>query len=356
MSVFKAIKKAVLSGTLLSNAIYFIKGVSDTVAKAYVTDGSGNAVPIKNTVGDVTAGTGVAVYGDLSTGDTQIALTGQALSLHSVSGDGFIYRTSGIVGTRKLQAGSNITITYPDGVGGNPVISAGIGDKIESVTTPTVNNLSIDSDTNIVEFSSAVNIINGIQGADGRRLILRNMGSTAIKLNSNSTSSSVGNRFLLYSSPFGIKPYDSIEVAKRGNFWYLESSPVSSLIVSDTTLVSSLQDIGLGATYTYTTNYTGKYEANGIVYYVIVLSNIESTGTATGTFKINLNNVGVGYVLSSSLNAFSGSNKTRSDISILQPTFISSDEICFRDVSTATYLKEVEFTSGNIYLTITASL
>ena len=75
-------------------------------------------------VQSINAGTGIAVYPNPTNATPQVALAGQALSFHSVTGDGFVYRTSGIVGTRELTAGAGITITNGDGIAGNPVISA----------------------------------------------------------------------------------------------------------------------------------------------------------------------------------------------------------------------------------------
>lgn len=122
MSVFKIFKKTSLS-SVVSDAFYLIKGVSDGAAKAYITDDSGNAIPIKNTNGDITAGTGINVAGDLSSGNAQISLTGQALSFHSLSTNGLVYRNSGVIGARTITASTGISITNGNGVSGNPTIT-----------------------------------------------------------------------------------------------------------------------------------------------------------------------------------------------------------------------------------------
>lgn len=70
----------------------------------------------------VDTGTGLTGGGDLSVNRT-ISLTGQALSFHGVSGDGFVYRTSGIVGTRAITQGDGISVTNGNGISGNPVIT-----------------------------------------------------------------------------------------------------------------------------------------------------------------------------------------------------------------------------------------
>lgn len=122
MSVFKIFKKTSLS-SVVSDAFYLIKGVSDGAAKAYITDDSGNAIPIKNTNGDITAGTGINVAGDLSSGNAQISLTGQALTFHSLSTNGLVYRNSGVIGARTITASTGISITNGNGVSGNPTIT-----------------------------------------------------------------------------------------------------------------------------------------------------------------------------------------------------------------------------------------
>lgn len=74
-------------------------------------------------VESINAGAGIQVNPNPTASTPQVALTGQALSFHSLTGDGFVYRTSGTVGVRTLTAGTGITITNGDGIGGNPTIS-----------------------------------------------------------------------------------------------------------------------------------------------------------------------------------------------------------------------------------------
>lgn len=71
----------------------------------------------------VIAGTGLSGGGDLSA-DRTLALTGQALALHSLGTNGIVARTgSGTVAARTLTAGQGISITNGDGVAGNPTVS-----------------------------------------------------------------------------------------------------------------------------------------------------------------------------------------------------------------------------------------
>lgn len=82
----------------------------------------------------INAGAGIQVNPDPTAATPQVSLTGQALSLHSVGGTGFIYRASGVVGTRALQAGPGINIQNGDGVAGAPVISADIAQATGTFT------------------------------------------------------------------------------------------------------------------------------------------------------------------------------------------------------------------------------
>jgi hypothetical protein len=73
----------------------------------------------------VVAGTGIEISGTAV--NPSVFLTGQALSFATLSGDGFVYRTSGVVGVRTITAGAGITVTNGDGVAGNPTIINGSG-------------------------------------------------------------------------------------------------------------------------------------------------------------------------------------------------------------------------------------
>jgi hypothetical protein len=71
----------------------------------------------------VASGTGLTGGGDLSA-DRTLALTGQALALHTLGTNGVIARTgAGTVAARSIAAGTGITVTNGDGVAGNPTVS-----------------------------------------------------------------------------------------------------------------------------------------------------------------------------------------------------------------------------------------
>lgn len=79
-----------------------------------------NAVPATR---QIVAGNGLTGGGALSS-DITLALAGQALALHNLATNGFFARVgTGLVVSRALTAGANISITNPDGVNGNPVIA-----------------------------------------------------------------------------------------------------------------------------------------------------------------------------------------------------------------------------------------
>jgi hypothetical protein len=90
-------------------------------------------------VSSVSAGTGIEIGG--TSLNPSVFLSGQALSFHSVSGNGFVYRTSGIVGVRTLTAGTGISITNGDGISGNPVISMTGAGFVDLTTNQTIDGV-----------------------------------------------------------------------------------------------------------------------------------------------------------------------------------------------------------------------
>ncbi|MCS7316953.1 MAG: hypothetical protein NZZ41_01335 [Candidatus Dojkabacteria bacterium] len=114
------------TGTITANSL------SGSGNRLVVADSAGNltaSIPSSSlvlTTTSINAGTGLTGGGDLSTSRT-LSLTGQALAFHNLNTSGIVVRTgTDTVTTRTLQAGSGISITNADGVGGNPVISSTI--------------------------------------------------------------------------------------------------------------------------------------------------------------------------------------------------------------------------------------
>jgi hypothetical protein len=92
------------------------------LALANTTLVSGTMVP---TTVSITAGTGLTGGGDFSD-SRSLALTGQALALHTLATNGFISRTgSGTVAARSITvSGTGLTLTNGDGISGNPLITS----------------------------------------------------------------------------------------------------------------------------------------------------------------------------------------------------------------------------------------
>jgi hypothetical protein len=86
------------------------------------------------TVTSVGSGTGLT-GGPITTTGT-LALTGQALAVHNLATNGLVTRTSaGNVAGRTITAGTGISVSNGDGVGGNPVITSLVTGTVTSIAT-----------------------------------------------------------------------------------------------------------------------------------------------------------------------------------------------------------------------------
>ncbi len=130
----------------LHNQSHAITSSSDHTAtpwRLFYSDGSGNISEMNlGTNGQVLKSTGLTTAPlwqadnnntyTASTGITlntaNFELTGQALSLHNMSTNGFFYRNGTTIGARSIAvSGNGISITNGDGAAGNPTISLNIG-------------------------------------------------------------------------------------------------------------------------------------------------------------------------------------------------------------------------------------
>ena len=115
-------------------AVSFLRINADNTASALDAATFRTAIGAGTGTGTVTSvATGTGLTGGAITSTGTIALTGQALAFHNLATNGIVVRTGAdTVTARLIVAGnSNITVTNPDGIAGNPTISA---------TFSTVNN------------------------------------------------------------------------------------------------------------------------------------------------------------------------------------------------------------------------
>jgi hypothetical protein len=107
-------------------------------------------------VTSLTMGTGISGSSNPIVSTGTISLTGQALSLHNLATNGFIYRSGSVIGTRTITAGTGISISNGAGFTGNPIITNDAPDQEVSIfqggattVTGTYPNFTISStDTN----------------------------------------------------------------------------------------------------------------------------------------------------------------------------------------------------------------
>jgi hypothetical protein len=94
------------------------------------------------------------------------------------------------------------------------IVASGI---VTNSSTGTINNAST-AGASIVRFtgSTARNLTGLANGTDGKRVILMNASGTDLTLNGSSSSSSVGNRFLLSASNETIQEQKCVEVVYDG--------------------------------------------------------------------------------------------------------------------------------------------
>ncbi len=131
------------------------------------------------------AGTGIAITNPTGvSGNPAIAAAGLLASLFGVAGNGFLVQTAPAVATnRVLAAGTGIGIANPDGVAGNPVISATMSLStilVDTTSNGTINNYNPGlSGPTLLEWAGPADaIVTGIAGGvTGAYLYLRNTGA-----------------------------------------------------------------------------------------------------------------------------------------------------------------------------------
>lgn len=87
---------------------------------------------------------------DLVSSNLQLALSGQAATLHTFSSNGIIVRSggsanNGTFAARTISSGMNINITNGDGIAGNPTIA--LSPSVTGLTDLTVDQIKIDGST-----------------------------------------------------------------------------------------------------------------------------------------------------------------------------------------------------------------
>jgi hypothetical protein len=147
-----------------------LDGLSDVI----ITTPSNNQVLLYNGTnwvnGTSPGGSGTVTQVDTGTGLTggpitttgSISLTGQALALHNIATNGFIYRNDSTVGTRVITGSTFINVTNSDGSTGNPTISLGtfnLNDLSDTIITAPANGQ--------VLLYNGVNWVNGASPGGG---------------------------------------------------------------------------------------------------------------------------------------------------------------------------------------------
>jgi len=219
------------------------------------------------------------ITGGPITSSGTIGLTGQALSLHNLNTNGFIYRNGGIIGTRVVAvSGNGISILNGNGASGNPTISLNIGSGSTQVAA---GNHTHD----------ASHVITGeFHRARVRRIISADTRSTnpnpldyepalQVDFKANSTDGLTdGGTYhgVLSYRPYGTStdftggPMHQLGFTENGNLWIRTSSGSASW--------SNWKQIANASSLAGTTNYVAKFTSSSSIGNSIIFDNGTNVG------------------------------------------------------------------------------
>lgn len=169
---------------------------------------------------DTTLTVSTGLRADFSSNTLQLALSGQAATLHSFTGTGLMVRTSGpdnngVFSARSIAQGTNISVANGDGVSANPTISlnasiTGLTD-VKSSNIYATNIYANDGQNTLNIYAPSVNVTGN--------LTVSNLTVTGITTTVNSTTITVEDPVLTLGGTGVISGADNLDRGLQLRYW-----------------------------------------------------------------------------------------------------------------------------------------